>query len=113
MKTVGQAVIAAKAGTGDEETVPWDPAWARFAGLYRDAWSDMHVVLMDEQLVLLSSRAGSIDTDTYLKPLGNGEFLMMAPNGGGPVGEVVRFVEEDGQVVRMITGDSFAERISP
>jgi hypothetical protein len=36
---------------------------------------------------------------------------MMAPTGGGPVGEVVRFVEENGEVVRMITGDSFADRV--
>jgi hypothetical protein len=35
----------------------------------------------------------------------------VAPIGGGPVGEVVRFVEQNGQVVRMITGDSFVERV--
>jgi hypothetical protein len=27
------------------------------------------------------------------------------------VGEVVRFVEENGQVIRMITGDSYVERV--
>jgi uncharacterized cupin superfamily protein len=27
------------------------------------------------------------------------------------VGEIVRFVEEGGQVVRMYTGDSFVERV--
>jgi hypothetical protein len=36
---------------------------------------------------------------------------MVAPTGGGAVGEVVRFVEENGEVVRMITGDSYADRV--
>ena len=31
--------------------------------------------------------------------------------GGGAVGEIVRFVEENGEVVRMITGDSYADRV--
>ena len=35
----------------------------------------------------------------------------VAPTGGGAVGEVVRFVEENGEVVRMITGDSYADRV--
>jgi hypothetical protein len=30
---------------------------------------------------------------------------------GRPVGEIVRFVEENGEVLRMITGDSFADRV--
>ena len=30
---------------------------------------------------------------------------------GQPVGEVVRFVEEGGRVVRMITGDSYVDRV--
>ncbi len=36
---------------------------------------------------------------------------MLAPTGGGPVGEIVRFVEEDGVVVRMVTGDSYSVRV--
>jgi hypothetical protein len=35
----------------------------------------------------------------------------VAPGGGGPVGEVVRFVEEGGRVIRMITGDSYVDRV--
>jgi hypothetical protein len=35
----------------------------------------------------------------------------MAPTGGGAIGEVVRFVEENGKVTRMITGDSFGVRV--
>ena len=43
--------------------------------------------------------------------LGDGTFRYTAPVGGGVVGEIVRFVEENGQVVRMYTGDSFVERV--
>src|SRR6266545_384779 len=50
--------------------------------------------------------APSRDDPIRLEPIGNGLFRYVAPTGGGPVGEVVRFVEENGRVVRMITGDS-------
>ena len=42
---------------------------------------------------------------------GDGTSRFTAPTGGGVVGEIVRFVEENGQVVRMYTGDSFVERV--
>ena len=35
---------------------------------------------------------------------------MLAPTGGGAVGEIVRFVEENGEVVRLVTGDSYYTR---
>ena len=37
--------------------------------------------------------------------------LYAAAVGGGPVGEIVRFVEEGGRVVRMYVGDGFVERV--
>ena len=46
-----------------------------------------------------------------LEPIGNGLFRYVAPGGGGPVGEVARFVEEGGRVVRMIIGDSPVDRV--
>lgn len=109
MKTVGQAV--ARATQIEAEPVEWNAAWARFAGIYRSSWNDMQVVLMNEQLVLLRPDADNIDVTVTLEPLGDGRFLMTAPTGGGAVGEVVRFVEEAGRVLRMITGDSYADRI--
>ena len=89
----------------------WDPAWARFAGLYRSDWDDTRVVLMKEKLVILRASAFSIDTQVFLKPIGNDKFLLMAPSGDAAVGEVVRFVEEGGKVTRMIAGDSCAQRV--
>lgn len=109
METVGEAVAAAT--KVEPLKVAWDPSWARFAGLYRSLWGDSQVVLMNEKLVVITPNASDIDASVELEPVGGGRFRMTAPTGGGAVGEIVRFVERDGQVVRMITGDSFADRV--
>jgi CubicO group peptidase (beta-lactamase class C family) len=109
MSTVGAAV--AKASAPKPQVVAWDPSWGRFAGLYRGLWGDQHVVLLDKKLVLITPNASTIDSSRELLPLGEGRFRLTAPTGGGEVGEVVRFVERDGQVVRMITGDSYVDRV--
>ncbi|MGI9625398.1 MAG: serine hydrolase domain-containing protein, partial [Longimicrobiales bacterium] len=110
MSTVGEAV--ANATAVEPTVVAWDPAWERFAGLYRNRWGDTQVVLLNERLVLMTPRAPSINDSVGLEPIGGGEFRLTAPTGGGAVGEVVRFVEENGTVVRMITGDSFTTRVN-
>ena len=110
MATVGDAVTkAAKPKT----TVAWDPAWARFAGLYRGNYSDgiTQVVLLNQKLVLIPATARSTEIRETLEPLGEGRFRLMAPDGGGPVGEIVRFDEKDGKVTRMYTGDGWTTRV--
>jgi D-alanyl-D-alanine carboxypeptidase len=109
MRTVGDAVARASAVT--PPVVAWDPAWARFAGLYRGRGGDSQVVLLNERLVIITPHAANVDNPIVLEPLGDGRFRYVAPTGGGPVGEVVRFVEENGRVVRMITGDSYVDRV--
>jgi hypothetical protein len=109
MNTVGEAV--AKAARTSGEKVKWNPAWSRFAGLYRGRGGDSHVVELDEKLVVINPDAPNLDNPIELEPLGDGTFRFVAPVGGGPVGEVVRFVEENGQVIRMVTGDSYVERV--
>jgi hypothetical protein len=109
MSTVGEAV--AKASAQKPKTVAWDPSWARFAGLYRGKGGDSQVVLLNQRLVIITPNAPNVDNPVTLEPLGGGRFRYVAPGGGGPVGEVVRFVEEGGRVVRMITGDSYVDRV--
>ena len=109
MNTVGAAIV--KAAATAPEKVKWNPAWSRFAGLYRGRWGDLHVVELNEKLVIINPEAANLENPTELEPIGDGTFRFVAPVGGGPVGEVVRFVEEHGQVVRMITGDSYVERV--
>ena len=109
MNTVGEAV--AKASAQKPKTVAWDPSWARFAGLYRGKGGDSQVVLLNQRLVIITPNGTNVDNPITLEPLGGGLFRYVAPGGGGPVGEVVRFVEEGGRVVRMITGDSYVDRL--
>ena len=109
MNTVGEAVARAQAPSSTPST--WDPSWSRFAGLYRGRGGETHVVEMNKGLVFINPNAATLDNPTRLEPIGNGLFRLSANAGGGPVGEIVRFVEENGRVVRMITGDSYVERV--
>lgn len=108
METVGEAVAAATAP--EPVVVAWDPAWERFAGVYTSRGGKSRVLVMNEKLVIMNPWATSVGSPTELEPLGDGTFRMVAPTGGGPVGEIVRFVEEDGRVIRMVTGDSYSVR---
>lgn len=89
MATVGEAV--AKANAAAPAAVSWNPAWERFAGLYRGPFGDQQVVLLNERLVIITPNATTLDNQTSLEPLGDGRFKFVAPTGGGVVGEVVRF----------------------
>ncbi|MSU34366.1 MAG: class A beta-lactamase-related serine hydrolase [Pedosphaera sp.] len=110
MNTVGQAI--AKAAAAKPATVAWDPAWERFAGLYRGRYKDQQVVLLNKKLVIIEPNKPNLDPSTTLEPLGGGRFRFTAATGGGEVGEVVRFVEEPGHPMRMFCGDSWVDRIS-
>jgi CubicO group peptidase (beta-lactamase class C family) len=111
MNTVGQAV--AKAAAKPAPTPTWDSSWSRFAGLYRGRGGDSRVVELNKRLVLIASNSANLDNPVRLEPIGDGTFRYVAASGGGPVGEIVRFVEENGRVTRMITGDSYVERVQP
>lgn len=110
MATVGDAV--AKAAAPKPVTVAWDPSWARFAGLYRGAWGDEQVVLMKDRLVLIEPNGPNLDNPVTLEPLGGGRFRFVAKTGGAEVGEIVRFVEENGRVTRLVIGDGFFSRVN-
>jgi D-alanyl-D-alanine carboxypeptidase len=111
MGTVGEAV--AKATAPATKSAPWDPAWSRFAGLYRSQFADTEVVELNQRLVMFDPVNPNPDAPINLIPIGGGRFRFEAPTGGGVVGEVIRFVEENGKVVRMYTGDSYTERVQP
>ena len=87
--------------------MPLGRDFGRFPGRFGDS----QVVLLNQRLVIITPSAPNVDNPVELEPIGNGLFRYVAPVGGGPVGEVVRFVEEGGRVVRMITGDSYVDRV--
>lgn len=109
MSSVGEAV--AKASAVPPSTVRWDPSWNRFAGIYRSRAWDTQVVELNQRLVVLTLGGPSLENPLKLTPLGGGRFRLDGPTGGAAVGEPVRFVESDGRVTRMTTGDSFADRV--
>jgi CubicO group peptidase (beta-lactamase class C family) len=114
MATVGEAV--AKTARPRPPMVAWDPAWERFAGLYRGLWADRQVVLLDKRLVVIVPNGPNLDDPAILEPLGGGQFRLVARTGGGGaygvVGEIVRFAEQNGRPVRMYTGDTWLDRVS-
>jgi CubicO group peptidase (beta-lactamase class C family) len=111
MQTVGEAV--AKATAPELKHVAWDPSWSRFAGRYSGDNGETEVVELNQRLVTMNPEGDSPETQTRLEPLGAGRFRMESPTGGGPVGEVVRFEEANGKVVRMYTGESYSDRVRP
>jgi D-alanyl-D-alanine carboxypeptidase len=110
INTVGEAVI--KATAEKPKQVAWDPSWARFAGRYRSTrWGETEIVLLNNRLGMINPWATNLDNVTQLEALGDGRFRVIAPVGGGPVGEVVRFVEQNGKVTRIYVGDGFSDRV--
>jgi CubicO group peptidase (beta-lactamase class C family) len=99
-------------GTASAAPALWDPAWARFQGVYRGRWNDMTVVVLNGRLALLPSTASGIDGVQKLEALGNGRFRLDAPTGGAPIGETVFFREEPGKPMRMYMGDNWMDRVS-
>ena len=109
INTVGDAVIKASAARPTQ--VAWDPSWARFAGRYRNArGGETEVVLLNNKLGMINPWGTTI-TVTNLEPIGEGRFRFVAPAGGGSVGEVVRFAEQNGRVTRIYVGDGYSERV--
>jgi CubicO group peptidase (beta-lactamase class C family) len=108
MQTVGEAVAKV---TKPPESPQWDPSWSRFAGLYRNDWGDAHVIELDRALVVIDPTAREPLPPNRLIPIGGDRFRLEASSGGVAVGEVVRFTEENGRVVRMHTGETYADRV--
>jgi D-alanyl-D-alanine carboxypeptidase len=110
MHTVGQAV--AKAGAPTPKAAVWNPTWSRFAGHYSSEGGETEVVELNQRLVLINPDGENPESQQRLEPLGDGRFRLESPTGGSAVGEIVRFVEENGHVIRMYTGESFSNRVN-
>jgi hypothetical protein len=98
MQTVGEAVAKSKPSPPKPA---WDPAWSRFAGLYRSMWGDVEVVELDGRLAMIDPTSDDPGEQQQLIPLGGGTFRLEAKSGGSAVGEVVSFVERGGRVMRL------------
>ncbi len=110
MQIVGAAVAKA---APKKSAAAWDPAWGRFAGLYRSVHRDTAVVELNQELVMFDPAGANPERQDKLVPAGNGEFRLEAPSGGATVGEAVRFVQLPNGTMRMYTGGSYSDRVSP
>ncbi|MEO7653682.1 MAG: serine hydrolase domain-containing protein [Bryobacteraceae bacterium] len=111
MRTVGAA--ARKAARPAAKEILWDPSWSRFSGLYRGRFGDQEVIELNRALVVLDPSGSSPEPQIRLIPTGNGHFRAEGATGGGAIGEAVRFVEENGRVVRMYIGEGYTDRVTP
>ena len=108
MDTIAGAIE--KAAPKRLSAVAWDSAWSRFAGQYETPAGVVQVVEMNQRLVMIDPTLDTLSAEQRLEPLGNGLFRLEAPGGGSAVGETVHFVEANGKVTRMYTGDSYRDR---
>jgi D-alanyl-D-alanine carboxypeptidase len=111
MDTIADAVAKSMPPAKAAPDVTWDPSWSRFAGQYANPAGVTQVVELNQRLVMIDPQAETLSAEQRLTPIGNGLFRLDAPSGGGAVGETVRFVELNGQVTRMYTGDSYRDRV--
>ena len=109
MQIVGSAV--GKAAAVSKNVVAWEPAWGRFAGVYRSVFGDTAVIEISQGLVSFDPTGANPERQNKLVPLGGGQFRLEAPAGGGAVGETVRFVEQPGGGMRMYSGGSYSDRV--
>ena len=111
MEMIGQPL--AKAAAPREDKPSWDPAWRKYAGLYRSMWGDEQVVEVKDALALIDPQSDDPQTGMMkLKPLGAGRFILEGPTGGSAIGEEVTFTEAAGGTVqRMTVGYQTSDRV--
>jgi CubicO group peptidase (beta-lactamase class C family) len=111
MEMIGQPLT--KTTEAAKPKPAWDPAWSKYAGLYRSMWGDEQVIEMKDGLVIVDPQSEDPQPGMMkLKPLGGGRFLLDGPTGGSAIGEQVTFTEApDGTVQRMTIGLEWAERV--
>ena len=72
---------------------------------------EVEVIELNERLVVIDPSGPFPEHPSRLEPIGHGQFRLEALTGGAPVGEIVRFSEQNGKVTRMYTGSSYSDRV--
>ena len=108
---VAPAIV--KAVKGDAPPKKADPSWTLYTGTYRSRGRDRMVMILDDQLVLLSPMSDDPTASKgILVPVEEHVFRLTA-TGGGPHGELVRFTLNDsGSVTRIYVGVNYSERLN-
>ena len=90
-----------------------DPAWQRYVGRYRNPFADIQVLVRDGQLtMLIPALPDPLLASSRLVPVREHTFRVDTKNGYGIPGELVVFEHDaTGHVMRMRTGETWADRI--
>ncbi len=106
------APAVAKAAPNPERPAA-DPKWRRYAGRYRSGWRDVHVLLMDDGLLLIDpTLADPMLTATRLVPVSGHTFRAEEVDGYGVHGEPVVFeLDAAGKPRRMRMGENFLDAL--
>ena len=88
--------------------------WSRYVGRYRTPWSDSQVLILDGELVVINpTEPDPMPGLIKLIPVGEHVFRMQSKDGYLSHGELVVFdLDHDGSVVRMKSGENYANPIA-
>jgi CubicO group peptidase (beta-lactamase class C family) len=102
-----------KAASPEKKPPALDPAWKKYAGLYRSPWGDTQVLEHGGELVAIDPTSDDpLDGVSRLTPVRSGVFRLESKRGGAAVGELVSFEEDSqGRVVRIKVGDNYSQRV--
>jgi CubicO group peptidase (beta-lactamase class C family) len=105
--------LVAAAKPKPEERQP-DPAWQQYVGKYRNVWSDLQVLILSGELVLIDpSLPDPKLAVTKLLPVSTHTFRMESTNNFAAEGELALFeIDDAGQIVRLKLGSNYTYPIS-
>lgn len=82
-------------------------------GLYRNIWGDIELIAIDNQLVFYNQGQDSPAESLYqLRYEKDDAYRIVSGRGGGHIGELLRFVREEGVVTTIVVGSDPFQRIA-
>jgi D-alanyl-D-alanine carboxypeptidase len=93
---------------GQTKTTRVENPYAAYNGRYRDTWSDMQMLTLNDSLYAVDpSQPDPAPTMIRLSPNGQQTFMMYPEEGGGSYGENMVFEFKQGKVVRVKRGENY------
>jgi len=92
---------------------PVSENFASGVGLYRNIWDDIELIALDNQPAFYSPGPEAPSESLYqLRYEKDDHYRMVAGSGSGHVGEILRFVRENGAVKKIVVGSDPFERVA-
>jgi CubicO group peptidase (beta-lactamase class C family) len=109
IEMVAPAVKASKKNEVSKEINQAPDEWKKFTGLYRNHWSDLQIIHVDNELLLIEPESEDPrDSLAQMKPEGENVFRVWGQDGYQEIGEQIEFIrDEEGEVDRVRFGDNY------